>query len=221
MTFPVATETARVLEWVKPPLQARTRETLGRLLDAAEALVAEKGFNETSIAEVAGRAGSSVGGFYRRFRDKQDLLQALHARFCEEAGATADAVLDPERWAGAPTAEVLGEFAAFLVRIYRDREGSFRAFLLSGIENETVRRRTQELLGDIYRRLRALIAGRQADIGHPDPDLAVAVGLNLIIGMLNHAVQLQPAELGLHDPRLPAEIARAFLNYLGVRGIAE
>lgn len=216
--FPIrAQEPPRVLEWVTEPRQARTRQTLTRLLDAAEALVAEKGFSDASIAEIARRAESSVGGFYRRFRDKQGLLQAIHARFCDEARATADVALAPSRWVGAPTAEVLSEFAAFLVRIYREKEGSFRAFLISGIQDETVRRRTQELLDYLNERLRILLAERRADVGHPDPDLAAPVALNILIGALNHAVQLQPAELGLGDERLSSELSRAFLAYLGVQ----
>ena len=58
------------LHWVRPPQQARSQETLNRLLDAAEQLVAEKGFDDTPVAEVARRAGSSVGAFYSRFREK-------------------------------------------------------------------------------------------------------------------------------------------------------
>ena len=47
------------LQWVRPPQQARSQETLERLLDAAETLIAEKGFEDTPVAEVASRAGSS------------------------------------------------------------------------------------------------------------------------------------------------------------------
>ena len=66
------------LRWIRPPQQARSQETLERLLDAAETLVAEKGFDDTPVAEVARRAGSSVGAFYTRFPDKDALLHALY-----------------------------------------------------------------------------------------------------------------------------------------------
>ncbi len=205
------------LEWTRPPQQARTRASLGRMLDAAEQLVAAKGFDATGIAEIAAAAGASVGGFYRRFGDKHGLLHALHERFCDEARATADTALDPARWSGASTAEVVREFSAFLVRIYREREGFFRAFLVVGLSDETVRRRTRTLIEYLHQRLRTLLAERRADLSHPDADVACVFGLNLVLGALNHAVQLQPTEFGLTDPRLDDEIARAFLAYLGVR----
>lgn len=211
------TLTHRHLEWIRPPLQERTRRTLGRMLDAAEQLVADKSFAETSIAAIARAAGTSVGGFYRRFHDKQGLLQALHERFCEEARATADAALDPGRWAGASTAEIVREFTAFLIEIYRERAGAFRAFMFASLTDETVRRRTLELREHLHRRLATLLAERRAELAHPDPDLGSAFAIDFILGTLSQAVQFQQETLGLADPRLDSELPRLFLAYLGVR----
>ncbi len=217
MSEPAIAHPLPTLEWVRPPLQARTRRSLEQMLDAAERLVAEKGFDQTGIAEIAAAAGASVGGFYRRFRDKQGLLQALHARFCDEARATADAALDPARWTGAPTAAVVHEFIAFLLQIYRERAGLFRAYLAAGLSDATVRERTVALRAYLHDRLRALLATRRDDLAHPDPDLGAAMALDLVLGTLSQAVQLAPDELGLDDPRLDRELSRAFLAYLGVR----
>ena len=79
------------LRWVHPPQQVRSQATLDRILVAAEALVAEKGFEDTPVSEIVSRAGSSVGAFYARFDDKHALLHALATRFVEQAMATADA----------------------------------------------------------------------------------------------------------------------------------
>ncbi|NNL66054.1 MAG: helix-turn-helix transcriptional regulator, partial [Myxococcales bacterium] len=89
------------LRWVREPRQSRSRETLDRILDAAEALVAEKGFEDATVAEIVRRGGSSVGAFYTRFRDKDGLLYALYERYMEQAILTADDALDPQRWEGA------------------------------------------------------------------------------------------------------------------------
>ena len=80
------------LRWVRPPQQERTRASLTRLLDAAETLLGEKSFDEVSIAEVTREARTSIGGFYRRFADKDGLLHALHERFCDENGVQAASV---------------------------------------------------------------------------------------------------------------------------------
>jgi AcrR family transcriptional regulator len=204
-----------LLQWVRPPQQARTRQSLTRLLDAAEALVAEKGFNDAGVAEIVQRAGTSVGGFYRRFRDKDGLLQALHERFCEEARTTADAALDPGRWVGSSVEEILTAFTEFLVRIYREREGFFRAFIPHGVSNTEVRERTDRLFNYLVERLGALLRTRRDEIRHPDPELAAAFGLHVVVGTLNHTVLSQSQAISLSDDRLAPELSRAFASYVG------
>ncbi|MBI5504517.1 MAG: TetR/AcrR family transcriptional regulator [Deltaproteobacteria bacterium] len=206
----------RMLQWVRTPQQARTREGLTRLLDAAETLVAAKGFDEAGIAEIARMAQSSVGAFYRRFADKDGLLHALHERFCDEARATADETLDPSRWTGAPTDEVAHEFTAFIVQVFREREGFFRAILQRGTSDGVVRERTDRLFEHLAERLAALLRGRSGDIAHRDPKLAAIVGLRVVVGALTHTIQAQPHTLPLSDERLAAELARVFIAYLGV-----
>ena len=53
-----------------------------------------------AVADIAARAGCSVGTFYRRFRDKQALLHALDERFAEEFRATMQQAVAAERWEG-------------------------------------------------------------------------------------------------------------------------
>ncbi len=57
--------------------RAQTRE---RLLDAAEGVVAEKGFDAASIEEFVRAAGVSRGTFYNYFPTTTDLLTALNRR---------------------------------------------------------------------------------------------------------------------------------------------
>jgi AcrR family transcriptional regulator len=205
-----------LLQWVRAPQQARTREGLARLLDAAEALVTARGFDDVGIAEIARRAGSSVGAFYRRFADKDGLLHALHERFCDEARATADAALAPARWSGAATETVVRQFTRFLVQVFREREGFFRTILQRGAADPVVRERTDRLFEHLADRLAALLRGRRGDIAHGDPRLAATVGLRVVIGTLTHTIQTQPRTLSLTDDRLGAELARVFIAYLGV-----
>jgi AcrR family transcriptional regulator len=207
------------LEWIRPPRQARSQETLDRILDAAEAILEEKGFDDASVAEIALRAGSSVGAFYSRFPDKQALLHALHGRFVDEATATADAAFEPARWAGASAPEIVERIVAFLVQIQRDRRGLLRALKLATVAHETFRVREHRMLLHVRDGLAALLVGRP-EIAHSDPARAVAFGLWQVLASLEHAILLPEEALALRrtsERALPAELARAFLAYLGVR----
>jgi AcrR family transcriptional regulator len=57
--------------------QDRSRETLRRILEAAEQLFAEKGYDKTSVADIISRAGIGHGTFWLYFRNKEDLLQFM------------------------------------------------------------------------------------------------------------------------------------------------
>lgn len=206
------------LRWIRPPQQARSQETLERLLDAAEALVAEKGFADTPVAEIARRAGSSVGAFYARFPDKDALLHALYERYYEQAIATADAALDPERWEGARIPEVLASVVRFLVSIYREQRGLIRAFVVRNHTDSEFQARRERLSHYVNDRLSALLLARRREIAHPDPVRAAAFGLTLVFSTLESALlfgELRSGALVLSDDDLAAELTRAYLAYLG------
>lgn len=64
----------------KTPQQKRSREMVGRLLDATAALLAERGLDNTTTNHVAERAGVSIGSLYQYFPDKEALIEALLVR---------------------------------------------------------------------------------------------------------------------------------------------
>jgi AcrR family transcriptional regulator len=55
----------------------RTAQTQRALLDAARQVFTERGFSESSIADIVQRAGSSVGSLYHHFGGKSELFTAL------------------------------------------------------------------------------------------------------------------------------------------------
>ncbi len=64
----------------KGPTQARARETVESILEAAVDLFSSRGYARTSTNHIARRAGVSVGSLYQYFPNKDALLTALLAR---------------------------------------------------------------------------------------------------------------------------------------------
>jgi AcrR family transcriptional regulator len=64
-------------EFPPDPQQKRSLEKRAQLKAAALALFAEKGFERTSIEDIANRANLAVGGFYLHYRSKRQLLLVL------------------------------------------------------------------------------------------------------------------------------------------------
>jgi AcrR family transcriptional regulator len=67
-----------------PPLQERSLDKRARLKAAGRALFGEKGYENTSIEEIAQRAKLAVGSFYQHFRSKRQLLLALMDELLEK-----------------------------------------------------------------------------------------------------------------------------------------
>jgi AcrR family transcriptional regulator len=66
------------------PRQKRSLEKRARLKAAGLTLFGERGYESTSIDEIAGRARLAVGTFYQHFRSKRQLLLALMDELLEK-----------------------------------------------------------------------------------------------------------------------------------------
>lgn len=59
------------------------KETVERILDAAEVLFAERGFAETSLRTITGAAGVNLAAVNYHFGSKKALIQAVFVRFLD------------------------------------------------------------------------------------------------------------------------------------------
>lgn len=69
------------LQLRKKPQQERSIQRLEAILEAAVELFVEKGIAETTMSEIAQRAGISIGSLYQFFPQKAAVIKALHDRF--------------------------------------------------------------------------------------------------------------------------------------------
>ncbi|AOG12154.1 MAG: TetR/AcrR family transcriptional regulator [Alphaproteobacteria bacterium] len=69
------------LQLRKKPQQERSIQRLEAILEAAVELFLEKGVVETTMSEIALRAGISIGSLYQFFPQKAAVIKALHERF--------------------------------------------------------------------------------------------------------------------------------------------
>lgn len=105
--MPIATPASRTI--ATPPLPPATRE---RIVQVADELFYQRGFEKTSFADIADQVGISRGNFYHHFKSKDDILAAVIAL----RSARTQAMLDAwSRQATSPV-ERLSCFADMLIR---------------------------------------------------------------------------------------------------------
>lgn len=86
---------------VRVPQQARSRRTRQRILDAAADCFEALGYDETTTAEIARRAGIAVGSVYDYFRDKRAILLEIQHDTTEQVADLVVQGLAPAAWRGA------------------------------------------------------------------------------------------------------------------------
>lgn len=206
------------LRSVSPPKQARSELTLQRLLSAAEALIQERdSVDDVSISEIAKRAKSSVGGFYARFRDKDELLLALHERFVRELedrfagmGSAAD---------GTQLTQLLDEGVRLLVDVHRAHHSLLMAFAGRATHNRRLAETALSFRAQVIDRFATILLGWRAQIRHPDPELAAELAVQMALSFMEQTMVVGPVRArggALSDTCLRSELSRMVLSYLAV-----
>jgi len=203
-----------------PVKQTRSRETVNRLLDAAEALLIEGGLERATVPNIAARAGLSVGVVYRRFPDKDALVRAVYERFFDRARAASLHTGNLDWWRGIALPDIARTLVTNVVAQHRHNRHLLRALAAyTSTADAAFRRRVDELNAHTMDRLASILLARRAKITHPQPERAVRFGLFVVAAAMRAMIQSDDARLapfGIAEGQLADELTRMYLRYLGV-----
>lgn len=188
------------------PQRDNGRRRVAVLLDAAAAVIAERGFAAATMAEIAARADTRIGSLYRFFPNKAAIADALteryasflDAEFADLVAASADASPDT-------LAEMLSDL---LIRL-RPRTWAMTALLDPDRDLTEVR---------IRFRARTLVGVKSAILAcapHLEADVAsdvAAVALNVMKALAAMVLEDAPSTAGA-----PAEMRLMLRLYLRLR----
>jgi AcrR family transcriptional regulator len=181
-------------------------------------LLAEKPFDEASVAEIARRAGASVGAFYGRFADKEALLDCFNERFFRVARASCDEFFDSAPWRAASLEDSVARFVSLLVCSHRRHCGVLRALALyvRGRPEPQFRARADAHNQYVLERVQAHLLSRPEPVAHANPARAVELAFRFTVSAVRELVLFKdvggPTAPG--DDELVGELTRAFLAYL-------
>jgi AcrR family transcriptional regulator len=118
-----------------------------RLLDAAFQLFTERGFSETTMDQIAKRAGASTKTLYSRYENKADILAAVVRRLVDSTIASHDEVAALQALAGNPKGFLVSLCTQISVRISTDAAGLNRLAVAEGHRFSELRRLHREATG--------------------------------------------------------------------------
>jgi AcrR family transcriptional regulator len=148
----------------RTPRQARAQERVERILDTAEEVFVEVGFDAASTNLIASRAGTSIGSLYEFFPNKEALARALAERYVRNIGKLYDTLVVDRPGVEGP--EMVDHIIGGLDAFYRDHPGAVP--LLNGrFTSPDLAAAGEALQTALTRRIESILVGRR-------PDLAVA-----------------------------------------------
>lgn len=140
-------------------------ETVERILDAAEQLFADKGFSETSLRLITGKAGVNLAAVNYHFGSKKALIQAVFSRFLGPFCSSLERELDRRQSKPDPklTLEQLLEILVEQSLAVSPRSGNdlsifMRLLGLAFSESQGhLRRYLEDMYGKVFRRYMLLL----------------------------------------------------------------
>jgi AcrR family transcriptional regulator len=204
--------------------QSRSRESLQRLLNAAVEVLNEGGLEGATIPRIAARADLSPGAVYRRFPDKDALLQTVVLTELEQMDENM-AQLTPELAEQGSLQDFAKQMIQQSLQIHRQYSTLKRTmdqYVLTH-PNAAFRKKVFKLNVRTIRRVADFLLLKRKEIKHPDPEAAVSFALIQLASTLRDVTLVDTISedwssiLPKDDDQLLQELTRAFLSYLGVK----
>ena len=111
----------------RQPVQERSRQTVARILDAAEALIDEGGVEAVTTRAVADRAGVTYPSLYRFFADREEILDQLVTHHL--AALDAQAVAAERTWQITSVRDVIDRELDLHVAYFKEHPSAARLWL--------------------------------------------------------------------------------------------
>lgn len=209
---------------VLPAHQARSRESLKRLLTAAVEILNKYGLEGATIPRIAAKAGLSPGSVYRRFADKDALLREVGMRLLEQNYAQTKAIMAREDWKAKSMPELCRHMVAITLKGHAQYRGLLRALFFFTYQHPDAAfiRKMEELEWKTFNEISQVLLLRRKEIHHPHPEAAVRFALLMLATAANRILVLpgNPGEFSHLVPNVEAELERELpemlLRYLGI-----
>jgi AcrR family transcriptional regulator len=202
-----------------PPIQARSQETLTRIVSATEELLKTKAFERITIREIVRKADCPIASFYARFNSKDELLPELYDRYNERVKVSMFnkiRVIDPRthRFDAAIAAGV-----DLIIESYTRDKWLMREVALFARRNPAaINKQSRRNRTEMHKQAAVLFAPYAKKIRHKDPVRAAEVGIFLVAAIAREAILFGSAPhaeaTGLSQAALRHTLIHTFTSFL-------
>jgi len=190
----------------KIPRQARARQTVDFILDAAAYILAEQGLDGFTTNHIADRAGVNISSLYQYFPNKLSILEALRARHMAAPDENYAGRLKQLR--ALPLKEIVQAIVDVAIEMHVSNPTMHKLFL------ETLPRQTR-LPNDHFEderiaKMAAILLPKSR--ASKNPDMTLFIARHALSWVLHEAVCERPD--WLKDPTFRDELVTLLVNFL-------
>lgn len=197
------------------PVQKRSKESLERIMAAAEELMQTRNFRSIGVAEIAERAGVAPSLIYTRFDGKDAMVPALTNRFFQRYIAALDAEIDRPVDSSDPEA-CIARMIETVYRLSRDNIALLRIIAEHQLEGSPVLEgETAELNRQRIDRMTDWLGAALADCGYRVPTKKLRTAISVITTVVQVRLLFDtPAAHNVDEAALRKELRDMFGLYL-------
>jgi AcrR family transcriptional regulator len=212
---------------VKKPLapqQARSRESTRKLLKAAAEVLGQHGVEGATIPRIARHAGLTPGAVYRRFSDKETLLEEVVLGILQRQDERLRVAITPDMARQIPLDVFADQIISSMLVSYRANAALLRAVrqFVRGRDHTLFWKKAARLEMQTWKYIVDLFLVHRKEVKHPDPQVAISFALITLTSTLvelilvDHDMKNWQTVIPKDDASLKRELKRSFLNYLGI-----
>jgi AcrR family transcriptional regulator len=182
------------------------------LIEAAERLFLEKGYDNTAVGDIVRAVGVAQGTFYYHFRSKEDILGAIIIKSLDDVGR---AISDITNRTDLTPPEKIGAVIGAAFETITEKQGLLESLHRPGnaLIHDTMRRLTIDLMVPLMARL-VEEGKRSGDFDVPHPREAGELVLAAVAYSFDHPTLLSDPG---HRARMKAALESALPRILGMR----
>lgn len=200
-------ETVKQATLRRAPQQPRGQRRIEAILDAAEGLFAEVGYDGATTNAIASRAHTSIGSLYQFFPNKEAIVQGLAERYLAQLREVHATAFSPEALR-LPLRAWTAQIVDLLFALDRANPG-FKAIFCDLPPSSPAVQAVEALYAPIIEGVGALLASRRPDLDPARGELYVQMACTSVKSLMRLADQM-PAR----RRELAEEITTMLVRYL-------
>ena len=177
----------------RKPKQARSRQSLRKMLDTARDMLAEKGYAGFTLKELCKRSNISIGSIYHRFESKRQLVRRVQAEVLEAIEREHAVLVNRLRRRNLRLTELVPAVVCVYGDFLRRHAPILRVFMDIAPGDPVIAEVGKRYHWQAMLDVRLLLLDCRDEIGHPDPERAVDACFNVIYAALGRYLGLGTA----------------------------